>query len=466
MTVSIQHRRSANRSFRIVCPNGHLGFAPIETGSFAIGVDSSPDAICADSGSCDIGPGPLATDTSSSPLAWQTHDLEAMLLAARRLGVPMIIGSAGDTGTNSRVDLFVRVIQDLARKHSLPRFRIGWFHSEMAASELARRLDAGEVVDGLDGRPPLDAITLAATDRIVAVAGVHPYIALLDAGADVIIGGRSSDCAIFAAPAIRAGFPQDLAYYYGKILECASFCAEPYAGKESVLGEITMEDVKVTALLPAQRCTVASVAGHAMYERADPFTEYVLGGRLDMGDCVYEQYDERTCRITGSRFVPDKEWRVKLEGAGKLGERFVGMVGVRDPYTIASIDDVIGWAKSQARERFGESRYELHYNVYGRDGVMGQLEPLRDKPGHELCVVVQGIAATRELAEEVCVTGLRQMFYARLPQVKGTAGGVAFALDEVMPASPACRWTMNHKLRIDDPMALFITGLAEAGVGA
>jgi acyclic terpene utilization AtuA family protein len=463
MAVSIQHRRSANRTFRIVCPNGHLGFAPIKTGSFAIGVDSDPDAICADSGSCDIGPGPLATDTSSSPLAWQTHDLEAMLLAARRLGVPMIIGSAGDTGTDSRVDLFVRVIHDLARKHGLPRFRIGWFHSEVPTAELARRLDAGEVVAGLDGRPPLDAATLAATDRVVAVAGVHPYIALLDAGADVIVGGRSSDCAIFAAPAIRAGFPQDLAYYYGKILECASFCAEPYAGKESVLGEITMEDVKVTALLPAQRCTVASVAGHAMYERADPFTEYVLGGRLDMSGCAYEQYDERTCRVTGSRFIPDHEWRVKLEGAGKLGERYVGMVGVRDPYTIASIDGVIDWARSQARERFGESGYELHYNVYGRDGVMGALEPLRDKPAHEICVVVQGIAATRELAEEVCVTGLRQMFYARLPQVKGTAGGVAFALDEVMPASPACRWTMNHTLRIDDPMALFRTGLVEAG---
>ena len=112
---------------------------------------------------------------------------------------------------------------------------------------------AGEDIAGLDDRPALDAATLAATDRIVAVAGVHPYIALLKAGADVIIGGRSSDCAIFAAPAIRAGFPQGLEYYYGKILECASFCAEPYAGKESVLGEIAMEDVKVTALLPAQR---------------------------------------------------------------------------------------------------------------------------------------------------------------------------------------------------------------------
>ena len=72
MPVSIQHQRSANRTLRIVCPNGHLGFAPIKTGSFEIGAGSEPDLICADSGSCDIGPGPLGTDTSSSPLAWQT----------------------------------------------------------------------------------------------------------------------------------------------------------------------------------------------------------------------------------------------------------------------------------------------------------------------------------------------------------------------------------------------------------
>ena len=464
MTISIRQNRSANRSLRIVSPNGHLGFAPIKTGSFEIGLASDPDLICADSGSCDIGPGPLGADVSCSPLAWQTNDLEHILLGARRLGVPMIIGSAGDTGTNSRVDLYVEIIRQLARKHGLPKFRLGWFHSEVPQSVLVERLAQGEAIEGLDGRPALDAATLAATDRVVAVAGVHPYIALLDAGADVIIGGRSSDCAIFAAPAIRAGFPEALAYYYGKVLECASFCAEPYAGKESVLGEITMEDVKVTALLPTQRCTTASVAAHAMYERSNPFYEHVLGGTLDMTECVYEQYDARTCRITGQKFIATKELRVKLEGSGKLGERYVGMVGVRDPYTIANIDRVIAWARAQAREAYGESGYELHYTVYGRDGVMGELEPLRDQPGHELCVVVQAVAPTKERAEEVCMTGLRQMFYARLPQVKGTAGGVAFALDEVLPASAAYRWTLNHVMRIGDPMELFPTGLTEAGV--
>ena len=463
MPVSIQQRRSNEPGLRILCPNGHLGFAPIKTGSFAIGCAAEPDLICADSGSCDVGPVPLGADISSSPRQWQLHDLEVMLLASRRLGVPMIIGSAGDTGSNSRVDLFVGMIGDLAAKHGLKKFRLGYFYSEVSKEELRRRMAAGEGIEGLDGRPPLDRATLEATDRVVAVAGIHPYIELLDQGADVIIGGRSSDCAIFAAPAIRRGFPPALAYFGGKILECASFCAEPYGAKESVLGEITMDDVKVTAMLPEQRCTVASVAGHAMYERANPFYEYFLGGHIDMRDCRYEQYDERTTRITGPKYVPAAELRAKLEGAGKIGERYIGMVGVRDPYTIENIDAVIDWARRQAAERFGPTGYELHHTVYGRNAILGQLEPLKGSPSHEICVVVQAIAPTRELAEEVCMTGTRQMFYARLPAVKGTAGGVAFLLDEVMPASPAYRWTVNHTVRLDDPLELFPTFLTEPG---
>src|SRR5690606_21565045 len=242
--------------------------------------------------------------------------------------------------------------------------------------------------------------------------------------------------------------------------ECASFNAEPYAGKETVIGEISHEDVKVTAMHPNQRCTVASVAGHAMYERSNPYFEYVAGGILDMTDCRYEQFSEKTTRVTGPRFAPAApgEVRVKLEGSGKVGERYMGFAGVRDPYTIARIDEVIAWARQQVEARFGtpeEGGYELHYQVYGRDGVMGDLEPLRNQPGHELGIMVFGVAPTAEMAEEVALTGTRQMFYARLPDVKGTAGGVAFPLDEVVRVSPAYRWTLNHTMRVDDPLELF-----------
>ena len=442
-------------SLKIICPNGHLGFAPLKPGSFHIGCDAGPNLIAADSGSDDIGPVPLGADISTSPLAWQRQDLEEMLLAARRLGAPMIIGSAGDTGSNSRVDRYLGLIREIARKHGLAPFRLGWFYSELELADLRARMLAGVPVHGLDGRQELTLEELDATDRIVAVAGVHPYIDLLDRGCDVIIGGRSSDSVIFAAPAIRAGFPQGLSYYLGKVLECASFCAEPYGGKETVLGEITHEDVRVTAMHPEQRCTVASVAGHAMYERSNPFHEYVAGGMLDMTDCRYEQLSEKTTRITGPKFVPAEEFRVKLEGSGKVGERFVGMVGIRDPYTIAHVDSVIAWARQQARERFGDSGYELHYTVYGRNGTMGDLEPKIDEPAHELCVVVQGVAPTKEMAEELTLIGTRQMFYARLPDVKGTAGSVAFLFDEVLPASPGYRWTLNHTIAVGDPLELF-----------
>jgi hypothetical protein len=200
-----------------------------------------------------------------------------------------------------------------------------------------------------------------------------------------------------------------------------------------------------------------------MYERSSPYYEYVAGGQLDMTHCRYEQVSDKTTRITGMKFHPAGEIRVKLEGAGRVGERFVGIVGIRDPYTIANVDQVIGWARQQARERFGEAGYELHYAVYGRNGVMGDLEPVKT-PAHELCIVVQGVAPTRAMAEEVAMIGTRQMFYARLPDVKGTAGGVAFPFDEVLPASPACRWTLNHTIAVADPLELFPRHIVEAGV--
>ena len=452
-------------STRIICPNGHLGFAPLKPESFHLGVAARPDFIAADSGSDDVGPVPLGTDTSTSPRQWQEHDLEEMLLASRELGVPMIIGSAGDTGTNSRVDLFVGMIQSLAEKHGLARFRLGYFYSEVDPEFLRGKIQGGSPILGLDDRPELTEDVLDRTARIVAMAGVHPFMDLLDRGADVIIGGRSSDSAIFAAAAIHRGHGLSESYYLGKVLECASFCAEPYGGKETVMGEVNGSgEVLVTAMSPAQRCTVASVAGHAMYERSNPYHEYVAGGMLDMTNCDYQQTSEKTTRVTGANFISADQMRIKLEGAGKLGERFVGIAGIRDPYTIAHVDQVIEWAKTQVRQRFGIDGYELHYNVFGKNGIMGDLEPVKETLSHELCVVVQAVAPTREMAEEICMTGTRQMFYARLPDVKGTAGSVSFILDEVLRASPAYQWTLNHTVAVDDGLEFFPRHMTEAGV--
>jgi len=444
------------KELRIICPNGHLGFAPTKEESFHIGAKTRPDYYCSDSGSDDIGPTPLGDDTCASHYNWQKHDLELMLVAAREQGVPMIIGSAGDTGTN--------IIKDLAKKHNIPKFKLAYFYSNVDKQYLYDKLKKDVRVEGLEGYNDLTPEILDKTNRIVAVAGVHPYIQALESGADVIIGGRSSDIAIFAAPAIKEGFPENLSYYLGKVLECASFCAEPYGAKESVIGTITKDDVKVTAMHPKQRCTIASVAGHAMYERSNPYYEYFAGGMIDMSQCKYEQFDEKTCRITNPKYIPiEGKIKVKLEGSGKVGERYIGIAGIRDPYSIKNIDKVLDWARSQVKERFPNEKYHLNYRVFGKNGVMGDLEPVKEIKSHELCVVVEGVASTDEVAHEVTMIGLRQLFYARLPEVKGTAGSAAFLLDEVIKASPAYEWTMNHIVPVDDPMELFDLKFTEIG---
>jgi acyclic terpene utilization AtuA family protein len=440
----------------ILSPTGHLGFTPIERGSFDLGVARRPDAIVADSGSCDIGPQPLGADEACSPEEWQRHDLELMLLAARRLAVPMIVGSASDTGTDRGVHQYAAIVRDLARQHGLAPFTLATIRSEVSRAEVARRLGAGARAEGLDGRPDLTPEILSRTDRLVAVMGVEPIIQALDAGADVVIAGRSGDSCLFAAPAIHAGFPEAAAYYLGKVLECASFAAEPFMGKESIIGTVTPDAVSVTAMHPGQRCTVASVASHAMYERANPFFEHVAGGVLDMTHCRYEQADERTTRVTGFAFRRDDVYRIKLEGAGKIGERALAIAGIRDPYTIRHIDAVIAWARGKVRERWGEpgDPYQLYYHVYGRDGVMGPWEPRRAVPGHELCLVVEAIAPRWEDAEVICALGTRNLFYARLPEVKGTAGTAALMMDEVLRGKPGYEWTVNHVLPLADPLEL------------
>ncbi|RMF93339.1 MAG: acyclic terpene utilization AtuA family protein [Nitrospinota bacterium] len=451
------------KQMKLLSPTGHLGLTPLEKGSFYEGIKHQPDLIAADSGSCDIGPYPLGADTHASPEEWQRHDLEVMLLESRKLGIPMIVGSASDTGTNRGVNQYVALIKEIAREHHLPPFTLAYIYAEVSPDYLLERLKRGERIEGLQGRPDLTPEVVRRTDRIVAQMGVEPIIRALDQGADVIITGRTSDANIFAAPAIRAGFPKNLAYYMGKVLECASFCAEPFMGKESVMGTLTEQEVFVEPMHPQQRCTPASIASHAMYERIDPFFEHVAGGVLDMRQCNYEQYTDRITRVTGPRFTESSVYKVKLEGAGKVGERALAIVGIRDPATISYIDQLLTWSRTKVRERFGEGDFQVFYHVYGRNGVMGDLEPQRVITSQELCIVTEVVAPTFEAAEEICALASRNLFYARLPEVKGTAGTAALMADEILRGKAGYEWTIHHLLPLTDPLELFPITLEQVG---
>jgi hypothetical protein len=103
----------------------------------------------------------------------------------------------------------------------------------------------------------------------------------------------------------------------------------------------------------------------------------------------------------------------------------------------------------------------LNFRIFGKDGVMGELEPVKEIKSHELGIVIEGIAATKEVSEALTLFATRQIFYARLPEVKGTAGTAAFIVDDVVYAGSACSWTMNHIVPVADPLELFDVKLIE-----
>src|SRR5438552_3296783 len=84
----------------------------------------------------------------------------------------------------------------------------------------------------------MDAAGVAA-EHIVAMMGAEPHIAALERGADVVLAGRSSDSALFAAYPLWKGAPPAPAWHMSKTIECGALCAERPAGaRTSIWAEV------------------------------------------------------------------------------------------------------------------------------------------------------------------------------------------------------------------------------------
>ncbi|MEX2356658.1 MAG: acyclic terpene utilization AtuA family protein [Thermaerobacterales bacterium] len=431
----------------VLTPTGHLGYVPIQPESFEIGVERRPDAIIADSGSNDIGPYPLGADKAHSPREWQRQDLEWMLLASRKLKVPMIIGSASDTGTDRGVDDFIAFIKDIAAKHHLAPFKLAAIYTEQKPVDIARHLP----LEGLDGIEPLDEETLAGTQRIVGVLGPEPIMQALEDGADVIICGRSCDDAIYAAFAMFHGMPQSLSVLWGKTLECASLCAEPFMVNQSIMGFIDKEQVIFEPMHPGQRCTPHSLAGHALYERLNPFFLRGPGGSLDLMNCHYEAVDNRRARITGPRFIPDEQYAIKLEGAKYVGAQAIILLGIKDPIILQHLGEVIAFSRNRIKQAFKGIDFQLYFHPYGRGH---RIDRVAYAP-RDVGLLIETVAPTDEMAREIALMASRNVFFAEFGGQVATAGGAAQLFDEAVSIKPAYEWSVHHLLPVKEPGELF-----------
>lgn len=207
---------------RIVSVNGMLGYGyPVE--SLEAGLDARPHAFAVDAGSTDAGPYFLGSGASLTKPLQVMRDLRHCVVAARRAGVPLIIGSAGFGGGHPHVRATIEMLRQIADDEGL-RLTFAVIQSEIDSGTVLDAFRRG-LISPMPGGPELDEESIAASARIVGQMGTEPLIRALRTGADVIVAGRACDAALYAALPIMHGFDPGPAFHMAKIMECGAQCA-------------------------------------------------------------------------------------------------------------------------------------------------------------------------------------------------------------------------------------------------
>jgi hypothetical protein len=444
------------REMRVVAVNGCLGYG-FDAASLQAGVEAAPEIVGADAGSTDPGPYYLGSGQSLVRPPQIRRDLGLALTKARAAGVPLIVGSAGMGGGEPNLQLFKRILLEIAREEGL-HFRLATIHSEIDKARVRDAVRAKKITPMADV-PALTEEAVMDSVRIVGQMGTEPFAHALSQGADVVLTGRSCDTAIYAAWPIAQGYDPGLALHMAKIMECGAQCAIPLAPNDSLLGTIRSDHFLVRPLAKHRVCTPDSVAAHTMYEQGNPHILYEPEGDVDMTSADFEQVDEQTVRVSGSRFIPTPRLRIKLEGARLAGFRAFTIAGIRDRTVIRNLPVIEETVRAAVKRNLGgvpEGDYKLGFRYYGRDAVLGVLEPERDRVPHEVGAMVEAIGKTQEIADYVLSLARSSLLHCPFPGRKTTAGNLAFpASPSDTSAGPVYEFSVYHLMDVDDQLDLF-----------
>ena len=414
--------------FRVLAPTAILGYGFPES-SFENGMKKKPHAIAVDAGSTDPGPYYLGSGKSFTDRNAVKRDLEYMLKAGVAENIPVIIGSAGGCGANSHLDWTVDIVREISREHGLT-FKMAVIGAQIDNDVVLRHFKNGSL-KSMSSVPPLTEEQIVKSANIVAQMGVEPFIKALDMGAQVIVAGRAYDPTVFACLAIKNGFDTGLAMHMGKILECATIACTPGSGSDCMFGTLRSDHFVLEPLSAARKCTTLSVAAHTLYEKSDPTKLPGPGGVLDLTDCVFEQLTDNSVRVSKTKFISDKEYYVKLEGAMPKGYRTVSIAAASDPIFIENIDSIVAAVKERVESNFNSmSAATLNFKVYGKNGVMLTNSGDRgdrpyEKPA-EICIIIEAVAQTAEMANTICSFARSSLLHFGYPGRKSTAGNLAF----------------------------------------
>lgn len=438
---------------RVLSPTAILGYG-FPVASFEEGLRREPHVIAVDGGSTDPGPYYLGAGKSFTQRQAVKRDLELLIKAALDRRIPLIIGTAGGSGARPHVEWTWEIVEDILNE-TRQSASVAVIFSDVPKALIVEMIKQGRT----STCGPLEGLTpevVAAASHVVAQMGVEPFIKALQAGADIILAGRAYDPAAFAALPIMRGFDAGLALHMGKILECAAIAAVPGSGSDCLFGRLQKDSFILEALNPARQCTEMSVAAHTLYEKSDPYLLPGPGGTLDLNSTKFRALPGGRVEVSGTRLVPTPTFTVKLEGARAIGFRTISIAGVRDPIMIDQIDSILAAVRQRVQDNFAELKdYFLQFRCYGKNGVMGDLEPTPN-PGHELGIVIECVAESQEVANTICGFARSTLLHHGYPGRKSTAGNLAFPYSPSdFPAGEVFEFCVHHLMELDDPAEIF-----------
>jgi len=213
---------SLAQTVKAVAATGNLSTGFREE-SLVHAVKDGADFIGCDGGSTDAGPYYLGSGKPRGPRDGVKRNLRLMLREALKADIPVIIGTAGHAGGRPHLEWTVGIVRELARENNW-HFTLAAINSEVEKEVLAEALARREIAP-LSPAPPFERDDILNAERFVAMMGIEPIQRALDAGAQVVIGGRCSDVAIYAALPVARGISRGVAFHAGKILECGAASA-------------------------------------------------------------------------------------------------------------------------------------------------------------------------------------------------------------------------------------------------
>lgn len=440
----------------VLVPTGALGAGVVEA-EVVRGLAAGAQVIAADAGSTDSGAAYLALGVAKYNAGAVRRDLEILMRLSWPRRIPILIGTSGQAGADSNLAWLRDIVVDLAIELDI-KPRIACLQSEVSKEQVLEFLGAGRV-SPLPPHHGLDPQTVEACDRIVSVLGPEPYIAALREGADIVLGGRTSDPAVIAAFPIMQGAGAAASWHAGKIAECGGLCSDSRNPGTGALVRIGKDGFEIEPLARGAACTVHSVSAHMAYENSNPFQLIEPGGMLDVTNARYEQRDQRRVAVSGAIWTP-RRYTMKLEGAAARQYQTIMLVGIQDPLVLGDLNAFHERMKAELLRRVHETvgaapeEFDISLRMYGWNAVSNERVPVDTPPPREIGLLFVATAATQDMATQIAKACNPVFFHLPVPG-HSEMPSYAFPFSPAyIPRGPVFEFLLNHVVAVDDPLEL------------